>query len=402
MVKILLVQESNWIDRGPHQQHHLMERLATQGHQIRVIDYDILWPTRQPRRILTPRAEYTVRGKVHADTRIQVTRPGLLTLPLAAYLSLPFTHGREIARQLRAFQPDVVIGLGLVNTLIAQRLCRRAQIPFVYYLLDVLHTLIPESWLRPLGRRIERAVIQAADCVVVINEELGRYAQQQGAAPRNLVTCPAGVDLTRMHPQLSGHQVRAALGIAPHDLVLFFMGWLYPFSGITEVATSLLTHQGDVPVRLLVVGRGESYPTLHRLQRQVPGTVLLVDWQTYRDIPHYIAAADICLLPAHNNAVMRNIVPIKMYEYLACGKPVLATPLPGLRREFGHQHGVIYVEQPRDVLPTALALHARGHLAAYGRQGRAFVQRRSWTRITADFHALLTALVARASVPTNS
>lgn len=40
-MKILVVQESNWLTRNPHQQHHLMERLAERGHSVRVIDYDI-------------------------------------------------------------------------------------------------------------------------------------------------------------------------------------------------------------------------------------------------------------------------------------------------------------------------------------------------------------------------
>ena len=42
-MKILVVQESDWIKRNPHQQHHLMERLSLRGHQVRVIDYPIEW-----------------------------------------------------------------------------------------------------------------------------------------------------------------------------------------------------------------------------------------------------------------------------------------------------------------------------------------------------------------------
>ena len=43
-MKILVVQESDWLERNPHQQHHLMERMALRGHEIRVIDYPIDWP----------------------------------------------------------------------------------------------------------------------------------------------------------------------------------------------------------------------------------------------------------------------------------------------------------------------------------------------------------------------
>jgi len=42
-MRILVVQESDWLKRNPHQQHHLMERLSQKAHEIRVIDYDIDW-----------------------------------------------------------------------------------------------------------------------------------------------------------------------------------------------------------------------------------------------------------------------------------------------------------------------------------------------------------------------
>jgi len=39
-MKILVVQESDWVLRGPHQNHHLMERLSIKWHEVRVIDYE--------------------------------------------------------------------------------------------------------------------------------------------------------------------------------------------------------------------------------------------------------------------------------------------------------------------------------------------------------------------------
>ena len=40
LMKILLVQESDWLKRNPHQQHHLMKRLSLRGHEVAVIDYN--------------------------------------------------------------------------------------------------------------------------------------------------------------------------------------------------------------------------------------------------------------------------------------------------------------------------------------------------------------------------
>jgi len=42
-MKILIIQDTDWIRRNPIQHTHLAERLAKRGHEIRVIDYEILW-----------------------------------------------------------------------------------------------------------------------------------------------------------------------------------------------------------------------------------------------------------------------------------------------------------------------------------------------------------------------
>jgi glycosyltransferase involved in cell wall biosynthesis len=50
------------------------------------------------------------------------------------------------------------------------------------------------------------------------------------------------------------------------------------------------------------------------------------------EVPRYIAACDVCLLPYRVNEWTRNIDSLKLYEYLACGKPVVATDVPAVRR----------------------------------------------------------------------
>ena len=112
-------------------------------------------------------------------------------------------------------------------------------------------------------------------------------------------------------------------------------------------------------------------------------------------MPSYLAAADICLLPAHDVETMRNIVPIKMYEYLGAGKPVIATRLPGLTKEFGEGHGVVYVDGPEQVVAKALELVQGKTLAELGVAGRAFVAENDWNSITDTFESYLAALVDR-------
>src|SRR5207248_9903278 len=90
-------------------------------------------------------------------------------------------------------------------------------------------------------------------------------------------------------------------------------------------------------------------------------------------------------------------VPIKMYEYMAAGKPVIATRLPGLDREFGEGHGVVYVDDPSQVVETANQLADNGQILPLGALARDFVSKNDWETVTNEFERHLRDIVAAAA-----
>jgi len=391
-LKILVVQESDWLERGVHQQHHLMDRLSLRGHKVRAIDFEIRWSGKPRKEFYSKRKVFDGVTKVREGANVRVVRPGILKFPLLDYVSVAFSHGMEIRRQIVEFEPDVIVGLGILNAFMAMRMAKRLKIPFVYYLIDALHTLIPFRRLRFLGKVWESDTLSRCDAVCVINEELKRYAVEMGAQAEKVHVVRAGVDMERFNPDVDGHMMREKLGIGRDDVVLFFMGWLYPFSGLREVAVELARVKDVYPnVKLLVVGEGDVYHELQQIKKNCGlQQLILAGWQPYEKIPEYIAASDICLLPAHNNEVMRNIVPIKMYEYMACGKPVISTKLPGIMKEFGYDNNVIYVDRPAEVLEKVVELiNDCESMREYMARARKFVEKHSWNKITDEFENIV-------------
>jgi len=396
-LRILVLQESDWIERGPHQSHHLLERMAQRGHEVRVIDFEIGWRERSTRERIAPRRVVADVHKVCDDASVTVVRPAFIRVRVLDYVSSAISHSLEIRRQMREFRPDVVVGLGILNGFAGIRLSRRRRIPFVYYLIDTLHRLVPEPAFRGLSKVMEESNLRRSSLVLSINQTLHDYAIAMGAREVRSKVLPAGVDLTRYN-SADRRRTRSELGLAEDDLVLFFMGWMYPFSGLPEVAQAILGGgQSTKNLKLLVVGKG---PLWNRLQalRNDEGSgnrILALEWLPYAQIPSYLVASDICLLAAQRDKVMQDIVPIKMYEYLAAAKPVLATRLPGLVREFGEGHGVVYVEGPEQVVPRALELARNGLLPGLGAQARAFVSGNDWQTIADTFENYLKELVER-------
>ena len=83
--------------------------------------------------------------------------------------------------EVKNYKPDIIIGFGILNTYLATAIARNYNLPFVYYLIDVLHTLIPSRIFQPLGRIIEGIILQRADRVVVINHKLQDYNTRMGS-----------------------------------------------------------------------------------------------------------------------------------------------------------------------------------------------------------------------------
>ena len=104
------------------------------------------------------------------------------------------------------------------------------------------------------------------------------------------------------------------------------------------------------------MGDGDAFDDLRRIQEEYPrdNRIILTGKQPYESIPACIASSDICLLLAYSNDTMRDIVPIKLYEYMTMRKPVVTTKLPGVMKEFGEGNGVVYVDKPEDALWKAV------------------------------------------------
>jgi len=397
-VKILLVQEADWVAKGPHQQHHLFERMQVRGHIIRIIDYESYWKKNKHKSIIARRKEYYAEGKVEKNSHLHVIRPTMLRIPVLCYLSIILFHYLELKRQISEFKPDVIVGMGILNSFMAVILSAKYRIPFAYYVIDSLHTLIQETSFQMIGKFLESQIVKRADVILVINRGLGDYVHSLGASRDRIHVVSTGVDLDRMNPTLDGRRIRARYNIAENDIVLFFMGNMFPFSGLKELAEELLNRPEAIHVKMLLLGRGDLFDTLHSmsLDSRALNRIILVNWVDYQEVPFYIAAADFTLLPAHLNEVMRSIVPIKTYEYLACGKPLFATKLPGIMKELGRGNGVIYVESAKDIVSKVLELeNTPEKIKQIGQNAVDFVTPLAWPKLTGQFLDLLVETVVK-------
>jgi glycosyltransferase involved in cell wall biosynthesis len=381
-LKILLVQESDWLRRGPHDQHHLVEKLSLRGHEIRVIDFEISWRTQNYRGFFPKKEVFSNVSKIYEGGQVTVIRPTIVKVkaPGVDYASLIFSHGREINRQIKEFAPDVIIGLGILNSYLAMKAAQKSNIPFIYWWVDVLYMLIPFKWFQPLGKFFCRKTLGQADVVLASNNRLGAHVVEMGAPVEQTRVLAKGVDFRRFNPDVvDSSVVREQYGIKPGDTVITFIGVLSSIRGAREVALELF--KVDEPhLKFLIVGTGPPKAELLQMQERYSSLqerLIITGERPYDEIPGLLAASDICLLPYHKIELTKDLVPMKIFDYLAMGKPIISTRLPGMVEEFGEDNGIVYVDRPEDTVKKAIELVAGGSLSELGAKARKLVEGRS-------------------------
>ena len=90
---------------------------------------------------------------------------------------------------------------------------------------------------------------------------------------------------------------------------------------------------------------------------------------------------------------MQDIVPIKIYEYLAMRKVVIATELPGISKEFGYNHGIEYIQEASEVLETVEGIVSSGRYDEIASTAREYVKSNDWEAITDKFEEAMTKLL---------
>lgn len=388
-MKILFLQESDWLKRNPIIQHHLLELLSLRGHEIRVIDFELQW-AQTAHRLFTRHQVFNNVTRVFADSKITLIRPGIINVPILDYISVLFTHKREIDRQIQEWSPDIIVGVAILNSYWGAKAAIRAGIPFIYYWFELMHLLIPFRPFRIIGKMVEKAALKNTEKVLTITEDLKQSVVSMGFNADKIEILESGISLDSYKLGDHGDFIRKQYGISKDDCVLLFMGFLYHFSGLKEVSLELF-HQNNPYIKLLIVGEGEAYQELQKIQYKyrLSDRMILTGHKPFREIPQYLAAADFCILPAYCNEIMHDIVPSKIYEYMAAGKPVISTELQGILNKFGRDNGIVYVRQSEDVIKKAIELFDNGEYNDLSLRARKFVEKYSWNNIADRFEKIL-------------
>lgn len=272
---------------------------------------------------------------------------------------------------------------------------RRLKIPFVLEVngpFEDLYVAFPA--LRPLRwfwTPLMRYGMRVADAVVTVTEPLVQWAKREAGHERvSLISNGANTDLFR--PDAEGELPKSV----PIPYALFF-GVLAPWQGIETLLEAVRLPEWPSSVNLVIVGDGALRPQVEQAVRSSERIVYLGKIP-YRQMPVVIRHSVCGLAPM--KAIERNqtgVMPLKVFETLACGAPAVVSDLPGMA-DLVRQGDCGIVIPPDD--PAALANAVRrlyenpALRAEMGARGRELIVREhSWDVRAEATHRLLIQLI---------
>ncbi len=191
------------------------------------------------------------------------------------------------------------------------------------------------------------------------------YARQvmvdNGIAAEKIKTIPNGYD-PREHAQLPDKDAaRSILNLTADEKIIAYTGQIRPDKGVDAL---LDTAQVCPETTMLIVGGSVSeVAELQKMaaQRQL-SNVRLVSQVPIREVPTYLAAADILILPPSSLPLKSaTVLPMKTFTYMAAGKPIVAPEQPDTRGVLIHERNCLTV--PPD-MPSATAVAIRSILSS--------------------------------------
>ncbi len=186
---------------------------------------------------------------------------------------------------------------------------------------------------RPLVRRLltwfERLTFRTADHVITTNETHREVAMRRGGVPPSRITVVRNGPLRdKMRQTGPAPDLRTRAGT-----VLGYVGIIGPLDGVEYLLHAIRYLVNDLDrddVSCLIIGKGDALPDLEDLAAKLGITdkIQFTGWIAPDDVPRYLSTVDICVDPDPSNPFNDGCTMIKMMEYMAMSKPIVAFDLP--------------------------------------------------------------------------
>lgn len=367
---------------GSRQVLEFAKALALRGHEMIVV---------------APQSEQPGPG-ITIPTQVQICMVPVIRRAGLRPVSYLMSSERTLTQILRDQPPDLVLWFDSPGQIAPLLALRQSSCPVLYFVNGLpaeeargIWRLAPLLALLTYGLRLG---VRRATCVVSVCSELLLSLQVlEQIDPLNCAVVRNGVDPNHFLP-CPQEQARKGLSLVDQGPYIGFVGGFFPWHGLDTLVDAIAIVAKSYPtVRCLLVGDGQTKQALetrvHHLQ--LSHYIYFVGRADFVEVPQWIAASDVCVV-LHRQTRSYPGDSMKLWEYLSCGRPVVATAGPGygdtvveLRCGFSAR-----ADDPDDVARQIIALLDNPELREeMGKRGRSAVMHsHTWSARAAQLEQL--------------
>jgi glycosyltransferase involved in cell wall biosynthesis len=363
--------------------HHLSRALAIRGHQV-----DVLTVNTED----SPAQEVTPEG-------VRIVRCKLDGFIYRAVISVAFVQRLLAARDYDLYHIHLPFHLGLETAGVASR---KNHIPLIatfhgqYVTGSCLYTALAGAYSY-FSRLVS---MRSAARTIFLTRSYAESIWLPVCIKRRVQTVKTGADLSHFTPQ-PATDLRAHYGVAASAPIFLFVGNLHRanrYKGVDYLIKAFSIVQKSIQnAYLIIVGGGDLLPALQisALEHGLAQSVLFTGMVPHEALPAYYATADALVLPSIHGPENS---PLVLFEAMACGRPAIASNLPGLCEIVRHGQTGLLVE-PRDVVSLAEAMVRLATDKDTGRRmgdcARAIVQDYAWAHCAQDMETIMREVIDR-------
>lgn len=384
-MNILIIHEVDWLKKVTYEIHHLSELFSLKGHNVYAIDIP------DPGKLsLNKETKDNVDNyhRIYEKSSVKLLRTPIIPIKGLNRISAYFTSYRFIKKTLKEYHIDIVLLYSVVtNAKATIKACKEFNIPIIHRTFDVVHDLIDEKYLKNIVLKFEKSAYPEFDEVIVNTPFMKKWSEDMKS--KHVIIIPQGVDPNIMKPLPKDLELQKNLQISNQDRVVMYLGSIHSISGLPVILNSIPKIIRKIPhFKLLIVGGGAHLENLKKISKklEIQDKVVFTGYVPYLHIPRYCSLAELCINPFEITDMTKKLSPVKIFDLLACGKPILATPLEGLLHDFPEESKILIYANLEQFESQIISLLNSESLENFGRKGRKYVEAKyTWENVANRF-----------------
>ncbi len=294
---------------------------------------------------------------------------------------------------IRGPRPDILlVGYpGIIDVFVAALAARHWRIPLVWDMFISLYDTIVddrrlisrESFAAFALYQCERLAVSLPDLTFMdTNAHANRIESLFRIPFKSVASVWVGAEQAFFSREAGVRTPPPSVSRVPRRMSVLFYGQLIPLHGISTIlaAADILS---EMPIDWTIIGRGQEQ---HRIQTwlldRASRNTRWIEWVDYSQLSDWILSADVCLGIFGTSPKAASVIPNKVFQVLAAGRPLVTRDSPAIRELIQEEPGAVYLIAPGNAESLAGAIcHHFEHFFDYRREVRA---RPSLLPITSD------------------